>query len=261
MKWCFATNESSVNNGADYWVELIEHAVKSCLQNTSLTPCLIYDGQENDFIRNLQNRGVQIIYHRVSIYDDLRHHCEAKFPGSDGHLQVASSAFLRIDLPELLREDEYVLYTDCDVVFLRDPVPLFQGTSSIACAPQMFRGNRDDLNSGVMWMNVRSLRHDLPDFRRIIRDTIQTYSGWDQEAYRLVYKNRYSLLNDEWNWKPYWGRNDEAVLIHFHGPKPQIARSILETDGFQTFEIYHQLVSQDVESYRYYVDLWSSFGS
>ena len=28
------------------------------------------------------------------------------------------------------------------------------------------------------------------------------------------------LLPIEYNWKPYWGINDKAKLIHFHGMKP-----------------------------------------
>ena len=39
------------------------------------------------------------------------------------------------------------------------------------------------------------------------------------------------LLPIEYNWKPYWGINDKAKLIHFHGMKPS---SNLNEAGFIT---------------------------
>ena len=37
---------------------------------------------------------------------------------------------------------------------------------------------------------------------------------------RVRYGPRWDRLRPELNWKPYWGENADAKIIHFHGPKP-----------------------------------------
>ena len=47
------------------------------------------------------------------------------------------------------------------------------------------------------------------------------------------------LLPIEYNWKPYWGINDKAKLIHFHGMKPS---SNLNEAGFITDNSFFRIV-------------------
>ena len=30
-----------------------------------------------------------------------------------------------------------------------------------------------------------------------------------------------TMLPPRFNWKPYWGMDKDAVIVHFHGPKPE----------------------------------------
>ena len=47
------------------------------------------------------------------------------------------------------------------------------------------------------------------------------YGPQDQGAYNGHYQGRFDVhLYARWNWKPYWGHNRAAALVHFHGPKP-----------------------------------------
>ena len=39
--------------------------------------------------------------------------------------------------------------------------------------------------------------------------------------------NMFDLLPDELNWKPYWGLNSNAEIVHFHGPKPSLVLEFL----------------------------------
>jgi len=81
------------------------------------------------------------------------------------------------------------------------------------------------MNSGVMWMNRAGLREVASEFRESVRAHLRDLQGtaWDQGAHIRFFggeKFRWNKLRPELNWKPYWGTNDKAKIIHFHGPKP-----------------------------------------
>lgn len=65
------------------------------------------------------------------------------------------------------------------------------------------------------------------------------------------------ILPIEYNWKPYWGINGNAKLIHFHGMKPC---SNLEEAGFDTRESFFRTIfdnnSQGYAGYIYYFILF-----
>jgi hypothetical protein len=233
-KWFFAYHGYS----ATYDLH-IEVMLRSAIANTTLDPHLIYFGpQDSPIIRLVEKHGVKVIHHTPSILADL-HRIKAKFP--DYPIEFASGAFLRIDLPHICRElgytDEFVLYTDCDVVFLRDlPEPgsePFLQPALFACAAERSQTELAKLNSGVMVMNVTALLEDYPAFSRYITSGDTLYEelfkqgAFDQKAYRVYYEGKWDHLPPEYNWKPYWGFNDNALVVHFHGPKiPQLQKLI-----------------------------------
>ena len=65
-------------------------------------------------------------------------------------------------------------------------------------------------------------------------------SGLFDQGYlnELCFKDM-ELLPIEYNWKPYWGINDKAKLIHFHGMKPS---SNLNEAGFITDNSFFRIV-------------------
>jgi len=91
-----------------------------------------------------------------------------------------------------------------------------------AVAPENDPQDWAAMNTGVMVMNVDALLADLPAFQETIRAqlAVSAQSSFDQHAYREHYRGRWERLPVELNWKPYWGRNEAAQIVHFHGPKP-----------------------------------------
>jgi hypothetical protein len=75
-------------------------------------------------------------------------------------------------------------------------------------------------------MNTHRLRESLPQFREYIARNLAALEqeSWDEAAYRWFYRDQdgplWNKLRPELNWKPYWGENPEAKIIHLHGPKP-----------------------------------------
>ena len=61
------------------------------------------------------------------------------------------------------------------------------------------------------------------------------------------------------NWKPYWGRNDAASIIHFHGPKPRQIASI-KAGKYLGKRNLVSLWSRQPAAYDHYCDLWAHYG-
>lgn len=253
MKWFFALNAESPSFAL--YADMAKVAVLTAAQHTSLEPHFIYDGPENDLTAWMHRHGVRVISCRTPLYDDLRRATATLDPG---HLFIAAGAFLRLEVPRLMAEmgcsDEFALYTDCDVMFMRDVAPLdrlkprYFAVSAEASTPATDPRQLRYLNSGVMLMNVERLRCEDRSFRTFVVRHLAHFmhDSYDQGAYKAYFVGRLTgwpswdcklfspwlrlrkltwnlceLLPPEFNWRPYWGDVGRAVILHFHGPKPQ----------------------------------------
>lgn len=255
--WYMCVSEASLERAHHGWRELIIAAVKSATEHTHLRAHLIYDGTANAFTKNLEELNVRIHHHRVSFYDAL----VERAAGSEEYLSIGSGAFLRVEIPLIEKEDEFVLYTDCDIMFLRAPGILDCRPSFFACATQFSKTDyENDMNTGVMVMNVAALRDDLPAFTSFIKANLSSgWPGFDQEHYRRFYRGRWGRLPIEANWKPYWGTNPEAEILHWHGPKPAAVSRKLKDTSFGMPASWEQLFQEQSNSYRWYMQQWDKF--
>ena len=255
MKWYFSLSEASIDRPDHGWRDLIRTAIRSARQNTTLTPCMLYDGKEGSFTTELRAMGVTIIRHRVAFYDKLAER-------GPGYLAIASGAFLRVEIPEIEHQDTTVLYTDCDVMFRSDPSfkPLH---ACFASAPQTSLDDyKNDMNTGVMLMNLPSMRADLPRFKEfIIKNLNEGWPGCDQENYRRFYAGRWDQLPSCFNWKPYWGTNSDSVITHWHGPKPMLIRKLLAGRNLVTNPDWRRLYDDAPASYQAALAEWDAIGT
>jgi lipopolysaccharide biosynthesis glycosyltransferase len=227
MQWYFALTEDST--AFRQYAEMIMVAVHTAQKHTALEPHCIYDGNENEFTAWLTKRGVRIVRHRSFVREAL---IELGRKKENPHLAAAlSGAFSRVELPEIVERaggNGRVLYTDCDVVFLDEVVPELAANACryFAVAPESVRDDYVNMNTGVMLMNTERLRESLPEFREYISKNLAALEAesWDEAAYRWFYRDEdgplWDRLPPELNWKPYWGENPQAKILHFHGPKP-----------------------------------------
>ena len=247
MKWIFALNAESVDSYGDF----ARVAVLSARQNSSLQAVCLFDGDECELTDWMRAQNVEVVRARSRFRPELER--IAREQNEPLVLRIGAGTFLRMEISQLARErnwpDEFVLYTDCDVIFKSDPCPLLEPLRPrlFAVAPETFRDKPLHMNAGVMWMNVRAL--DNPAFeewtRRFFLKCLA--SSFDQGAYRSFYNPlharawklnvpdslfyavmsrlphrtwKWDALPLELNWKPYWGPNPQACVIHFHGLKP-----------------------------------------
>ena len=227
MQWFFALTEDST--AFRQYAEMIMVAVHTARQRTSLAPHCIYDGGENDFTDWLTKHDVRIVRHRSFLREQLTELGQRK--GNPHFAAALSGAFSRVELPELVTNlggAARVLYTDCDVIFAGEVVPELEANPCeyFAVAPESTQDDYINMNTGVMLMNTVRLRESLPKLRAYISENLAALESesWDEAAYRRFYRDDngplWDRLRPELNWKPYWGENPQAKIIHFHGPKP-----------------------------------------
>lgn len=273
MKWFFALNEASY--GFDDYAAMIKVAVFTAQNFTRLEPHFLYDGEENDLTRWLRSRNVTIHQCRSFLYDKLENIAEKR--QDPNILKIGAGAFLRTEIPRLTAElkfpDKYVLYTDVDVMFLEEVVGGLQKCKPkyFAVAPEHRHKDYLMMNTGVMVMNLRGLRRKDSQFRAfMLKETEWLVDNvWDQGAYRFFYTRKWARrfgltrwvdefqwgkLPEEFNWKPYWGENKKAKILHFHGPKPH-QESILDSPSPP--EQAKPLLPLVNETYHRYCVLWN----
>lgn len=245
MKWYFACNYTSLD-----FFPLIKAAVNSAIENTTLEPHFIYDGAENELTDWLRAKGVKIIKHRVSFHDAIIKH----YPESQSNTPLG--AFLRCDIPLIELEDEFILYTDCDVLFLKDFKTDLK-PKYFACSTQFDKKNYKDFNTGVMLMNVKKLRESHEKFTKFIIENFNVLNAYDQTAYQIFYSGKNTKLPTEFNHKPYWGVDENAVVLHFHGPKPFL---FTNDDSLKyLYTVQCQLYLKSPSAYDYYLDLFKKY--
>jgi len=254
MKWYFAVTEATLGHYDHDFIGLMKAAVASARANTDLQPNLIYDGSENALTHDLRALGVTIHHHQLSMGPYIRQHAPAGYA-----VDVACGAYLRTDIPEINQEDEFVLYTDCDVLFLRQPTFLTMRPKYFACAPEFFIDDYSNINTGVMLMNLPNLRAEIPNFRHFIQQRFPDLVAFDQGAYQNYFLGQESRLSETTNWKPYWGLNDAAEIIHFHGPKPLAVRKGLQDPDYVMPTVWRDLLVRGQDAYPVYLALWDRY--
>lgn len=230
MKWFFSLNASGKKASA--YQKQAKVAVSSAKKNTSLEPCCLYDGEESEFTVWLKAQGVAVYFHRTPLYAEIERINASR-------LAIASGALLRCEIPKVLANhglnDEYVLYTDVDVVFVKDPT---QSLSNITCdyfavsRESLHNRDRQNMNSGVMLMNAHGFLGVYESFLSYSLDNLQLILtkdlGYDQHLLKTYFEGKWEWLPETMNWKGHWALNPEAIILHFHGPKPTEISDIFE---------------------------------
>ncbi|HEV3409123.1 MAG TPA: glycosyltransferase [Chthoniobacterales bacterium] len=228
MDWFLALNDDAP--AFPQYADMARVAIHTALKHTTLRPHMLYYGGENEFTAWLRTRDVPIIRHKTFVAE-----ATARLGEQVGDAEIPRTThgiFLRVELPALaekLKLPERVLYTDCDVFFRKDVVPQLRERACryFAVAPEFEPDDYENMNTGVMLMNLPALARKDAEFRSFILQNLESLrtQAWDQGAYRRFFRASdgaplWDHLPPELNWKPYWGDYERAAVVHFHGPKP-----------------------------------------
>jgi len=274
MKWFFSLDQYS-DHFASY-AEMTQVAVHSARRNTTLEMVCLFDGDvDHEIAQWMRDNGVTVRVLRTPFYTALKALAESK--NDPNILSFGAGAFLRLEIPQVIArekwDDKYVLYTDADVMFLRDPCPALEAMHLrwFRVAPEGDPNDVENVNTGVMLINVRAMSRIDEQLHQFCSDHLDNFvdyragNAFDQAMFRAFFRpltrrlvkagltiplcnsrgySRYwgrfyvrfpQLDRPQWqalpltlNWKSYWpDEKEEAIIVHFHGPKPNEKR--LET--------------------------------
>lgn len=262
---CYICLTDSIATRKDYF-DLLKVTLISARKNTSLRLVCLYDGKINDPVYNLlKEYEVEIIIHQLPYKQELMDIYPREWMlqnlGKEIEYNRIFGTFMRMEIPVVEKEEEYVLYSDIDVIFNADilleelPHPTY-----LAAAPEYERNveNMEYFNAGILVMNIQGMKIKYEEFIRKMRNRERNVSNLFDQGYLndLCFKDM-ELLPIEYNWKPYWGINDKAKLIHFHGMKPS---SNLNEAGFITDSSFFRIVFEsNKDGYAGYVYYFTQF--
>ncbi len=227
MQWFLALNEGCP--AFKQYAEMARVAIHTALRCTSLRPHFLYDGGENEFTGWLRDREVPIIQCRTSFFAELTE--LSRRQNNPSAITTTAGIFLRAELPRLrdsLGLEDRVLYTDCDVFFQRDPVEQISSAKCeyFAVGPEFGPDDYENMNTGVMWMNLPAMLRRDGEFKTFIRENLEELqkAAWDQGAYRRFFRTKegaalWDKLPPELNWKPVLGRSRHRIDRPFSRPK------------------------------------------
>ena len=265
MKWYTALSSHS----SEDYIKMLNVAVYSCLNNTPFKPHIVCDEpiSATEDLAEKYGDDIVIKYHKGRVYESF---CE-QFKGDTSLSNQLGTVgtYLRAEVPLLEEEDPFVLYTDADVMFFnpRNGPQNIPQPKYFAAAPEFDYNNWSYFNAGSMIINVKSMKESYDMFYDFVTVNFKKLidHAHDQGAYNHLFKNKWDRLPLEYNWKPGWGYNEKAVVLHFHGPKPKDIESYFNktlqnvkidvpVDGT---ELYRNLIERDIEAYKKYLDIYN----
>ena len=256
LNWFFCLNE----NRAGAFLDMAKVAVLSAAEYDFNKYC-IYDGDNAEFVAFLEQNDVRVIFHESSFKEKI-----TEMVDKIAH-PTFYGAFLRVDIPLIIEKLQLpitqYLYTDCDVIFINDPTEYLYSLTPkyLAATGEYTRDDTKMFNSGVMWCNTEAMRASYKDFYNLVISKNFKFVATDQGALNEFYTHE--KMCDEINWKPYWGVNERAYLVHFHGPKPYHFKIYLNEGkkltnphirGYGSF-----LNESNEEKYKHYLKLYNNF--
>ena len=252
MKVFFCANQETINH--QNW-RLLSKAIATAKVNAGLDPYLIFDGDLNHLPESFF--GIKILNHTHRLSDVIT---SSKLNISSNHLRIMKGTYLRTEIPYLCMEngifDDYVLYADIDVIFMKGDYSVLDGIKPrfIAVAPEVNKDDWSYFNAGIMLMNLDGNFLKDDEILRLIKENINEYDVFDQTMYNKIYSDSFDRLPLEFNWKCYWGINDDARIIHYHGAKPRAVEGHLRYN----LDIVKEIRNQDISSYEYYNSIWNN---
>ena len=265
MKWYFCFNGEATT----WFSDMIKVAVVSARAKTNLEPHCIYDGDHTPLIDWLQKWNVTVHHSRVSF--------RARFWAEEVRRRNAGNGFdaikalgfyLYFQILEIEQEDEFVLVTDCDVMFLNN-FDYAQIKPGLLAAVREITGLenpsavdvRQEYNAGVMVINLASFRRRMDELLRCAEENGYYYfpvpdSTYDQGLLNTVFRAEedWVRLPPELNWRVFFGINPAAQVVHWQGPKPyHVAKHLAgQREPWATDWIIDKLLNEALQPYQHY---------
>jgi len=259
----FALSENKSGTHLNYTTH-IKALVNSAKKNTTLKSIFIYDGKPNELTTWLRKNNVTVVYHKSSIADILIDNENNPNISKGYKSHIALGTFLRLDIPLIIEklklDDGIVIYTDCDIIFNKD-IPTPEMSCSIALAPE-FNFTPENLyyNSGVMLIDTAKFRLEREGLIDFIKEEVNEhrFQDYDQTAICMYYYKRHDILNALWNWRVFYGINEDAMIIHYQSMRIEEMENCIKTGKHSNPQLQN-LYDNSPEGIQHYHDLFKKY--
>jgi lipopolysaccharide biosynthesis glycosyltransferase len=251
------------------YIRMAKVFVLSAQMNSNLDLYCIYDGGKQEFISWLKNRGIPCIKWKVTFLDKIRD----KYTGKKS-IDYCAGAYLCIEIPLAFEasgiDDQYILYIDVDTMVLNNFSLDHKNPKYFAGAPDWGVSDLSFIGASVMVINLKQVKKDYPKFlKHLLKHNFDfSFAGHgpcSQGAWNTFYRNKWDKLEPTYDWKPWWGFNPQAKIVHFSGPKPYEIQPLLVDDisaeESERDKINRFVVKQNPESYKKYLQVWNKYDS
>lgn len=251
MKWYTAITKYSTKEHLNQ----LRVALHTCFKYTKFKPYVVYD-EDFELIEELKIKYNKLV-NFLKVKSDILTEYENIY--SDQHdCWFIKGTYLRCEISQLEPTDSIVLYTDLDVMFQ----PFLQKYTEVSipnffsAAPEFDPTNYSYFNAGVMFINIANMNRTYENFKRFIIANLPKLKNvaHDQGALFEFYKNKWTKLKPEYNWKPQWGVNNEAPIIHMHGAKANRIENYF--NKIKQENLIEQIISINPNSCKYYLDMF-----
>jgi hypothetical protein len=198
----------------------------------------------------LKRHGVIVHHATVPFLDTLENNRGVRGLNPES----ARGAYLRMVIPEIETEDEWVLYTDVDVIFQNDPTPQLKEIRPkfLGATSEAIRGDKSFFNSGVMVLNAKNIRLQRDRLYDFVNQNLPQWHGFscnDQGGLNYFFRGAWDSIDDSLNWKNYWGENAGASIIHYHGNRPfETLKRLIEGVGETERSATRRLIYSEANS-------------
>lgn len=255
IKWVFALLVTKKTD--PMFLEMARVAVRSAIKFSNLQPvCIVMNRNYDDqieFLDWIKSQGVILIHYSPQWAQQVAQlvrsgHMKKNIRYSPLYKRAIAlvSTFLRIDIPILpaLQNDDYIIYADVDIIFLREISIQDFGVPPKYFTMAVESKITDDLgdfaktygNAGIMLYNMKNMRATYESFLDFVFINgsktglhYGMYGPADQGAYNAFYRQNTSLAGNIvpgacFNWRPYWegspSDGKSPAIVHWQGPKP-----------------------------------------
>ena len=249
------------------YIELAKVFVKTFkFYNDSTNLHCVYDTAPKSIIEWLKTENVKVYQWTVPYLYEI----QKKYSGKK-NIDFVRGTYLTVEIAKVVRHYnvniEFLLYVDIDT-YWRKPIELNNITPALfASSTDWHIDNWETFSTGVMVLNVENYLKKYDDFiTYIIKNNFNfEFVGLGpcvQGAWNSFFHEAHEKLPQVYDWKPWWGFNNDAKIVHFSGPKPKYAQKILieeninKDDEDEYWKIYKFVVNQSPIGYQKFINEW-----